>query len=73
MHLPAADAPPAYFEPAEDLDGLIRMVRKSVPGVIVFREVGGEKRSAPAIEAPTGADEFGIFAGPISSSSGLPS
>ncbi|MBD3850350.1 MAG: MBL fold metallo-hydrolase [Acidobacteria bacterium] len=39
MHLPAADAPPSYLDPAEDLDGLIRLIREVVPGVLVPTEV----------------------------------
>ena len=39
MHLPAADAPPSYLDPAEDLDGLIRLIREVAPGVLVPTEV----------------------------------
>ena len=39
MHLPAADAPPSYLDPADDLDELIRMVERAAPGVIVFQSV----------------------------------
>lgn len=43
MHLPAADAPPSYLDPASDLDGLIRMVEEAAPGVIVLTEVGDRR------------------------------
>lgn len=36
MHLPAADAPPSYLEPAEDLEGLIGIIREAAPDVVVF-------------------------------------
>ena len=39
MHLPVADAPPSYLDPADDLDELIRMVERAAPGVIVFQSV----------------------------------
>jgi L-ascorbate metabolism protein UlaG (beta-lactamase superfamily) len=39
MHLPAADAPPSYLDPASDLEGLIRMVEEAAPGVLVFTDV----------------------------------
>jgi len=39
MHLPAADAPPSHLDPAQDLDGLIRIVEEALPGVIVPTDV----------------------------------
>jgi L-ascorbate metabolism protein UlaG (beta-lactamase superfamily) len=39
MHLPAADAPRSYLDPAQDLEGLIRIVEEAAPGVIVFADV----------------------------------
>lgn len=38
MHLPRPDAPVAYFAPADTLDALVAMVRRSEPGVIVLAE-----------------------------------
>lgn len=43
MHLPAEDAPPAYFEPASDLESLTAMVEAAVPGVLVFAQVMEER------------------------------
>lgn len=43
MHLPAADAPPSYLDPAADLDGLIRMVEEAAPGVVVLADVMEER------------------------------
>ena len=39
MHLPAAEAPPSHLDPAQDLDGLIRIVEEALPGVIVPTDV----------------------------------
>jgi len=44
MHLPAADAPPSYLEPASDLKGLIRIVEEAAPGVLVFTDVTEERK-----------------------------
>ena len=43
MHLPAADAPPSYLDPAEDLDELIQMVESASPGILVFTDVMEER------------------------------
>jgi L-ascorbate metabolism protein UlaG (beta-lactamase superfamily) len=43
MHLPAADAPPSYLDPASTLEGLIQMVEKAAPGVVVLADVMEEK------------------------------
>ena len=44
MHLPAVDAPPSYLDPAEDLDGLIRLIREVAPGVLVLTGVMEERK-----------------------------
>lgn len=43
MHLPTADAPLSYLDPAPDLEGLILMVEETAPGVLVLSEVMEEK------------------------------
>ena len=43
VHLPAADEPPSYLEPASDLGGLIRMGKETTPGVLVFTTVMEER------------------------------
>ena len=44
MHFPAEDAPEGYLEPAKDLGGLIRLVEKAAPGVIIFNGVMDERK-----------------------------
>jgi L-ascorbate metabolism protein UlaG (beta-lactamase superfamily) len=43
MHLPAADAPPSYLDPASNLEDLICMVEETAPGVLVFTDVMEER------------------------------
>ncbi|MEE8572299.1 MAG: MBL fold metallo-hydrolase [Gemmatimonadota bacterium] len=38
MHIPAADAAAAYFEPAESLQELLAQLEENYPGIILFRE-----------------------------------
>lgn len=44
MHMPAADAPPCYLDPAANLEGLIQMVAGATPGVLVLTEVMEERK-----------------------------
>jgi len=44
MHMPAADAPPAYLDPAANLEGLIQMVEGAAPGVLVLTDVMEERK-----------------------------
>lgn len=44
MHVPAADAPPSYLDPASNLEGLIQMVEGAAPEVLVLSDVMEERK-----------------------------
>ena len=44
MHIPAADAPPSYLDPASNLEELIQFVERAAPGVLVFTDVMEDRK-----------------------------